>query len=426
MAKGRTTLGNFEVVTEIASGGMGTVLLAVQTSLNRAAVLKKARPGIFELAELEQRFENEARTAATIHHQNVVAVYDYFTHRNDRYIAQEFVDGTDLAAVLHEQGSIPWRVAALIALEALRGLEEIHAVGTVHRDLKPSNILLGRRGETKIADFGIAIDQKGKALTTPGMLVGTPAYMPPEQLRGERMDGRGDLFAWGVVVYEMLTGELPYPEPSAGENETLLQRMERGKHVPVRRHTGDVPHWLAGLLRRCLRGKARRRVATARELRQAIERRLGNPSPADCRAAIACWLWDAQVFQARKHETVVRVRPSLPRSPAHLIRTAVLLGAGLVFSAVLLIYFLPPKHLTYVPAVIVDPVKKIPLDRLEGLEAGWEAGTIPGFGKGAVEGEGGEVSSLGDPEGFGAGVESVADGGRGSGAEEGLRAGSGR
>jgi serine/threonine-protein kinase len=262
--------------------------------------------------------------------------------------------------VLHAKGALPWRFAALVALEALRGLEEVHAVGTVHRDLKPSNILLGRRGETKIADFGIAIEAKGKSLTAPGTRIGTPAYMPPEQLRGERVDGRGDLFAWGVVLYQMLTGDLPYPEHTDGDERTLLQRMEKGRHAPVRRLTRDVPRWLAGAVRRCLRPKARRRTATARELRQSLERRLGNPSPADCRAAIACWLWDAQIFAPRKHETVVRVTPSLPRSPASLIRTAVLLGAGLVFSAVLLIYLLPPKHLRYVPAAIVDPVKSIP------------------------------------------------------------------
>jgi serine/threonine-protein kinase len=360
MTTTRRTLGNFEVVTEIAEGGMGTVLLAVQTSLGRPAVLKKARRDLIETREMEQRFEREARTAATIHHQNVVAVYDYFAHRNDRYIAQEFVDGTDLAAVLHAKGALPWRFAALVALEALRGLEEVHAVGTVHRDLKPSNILLGRRGETKIADFGIAIEAKGKSLTAPGTRIGTPAYMPPEQLRGERVDGRGDLFAWGVVLYQMLTGDLPYPEHTDDDERTLLQRMEKGRHAPVRRLTRDVPRWLAGAVRRCLRPKARRRTATARELRQSLERRLGNPSPADCRAAIACWLWDAQIFAPRKHETVVRVTPSLPRSPASLIRTAVLLGAGLVFSAVLLIYLLPPKHLRYVPAAIVDPVKSIP------------------------------------------------------------------
>ncbi|HMB68931.1 MAG TPA: serine/threonine-protein kinase [bacterium] len=356
-------------MTEIAQGGMGTVLLAVQTSLGRAAVLKKARRDVIERAELEKRFEREAKTAATIHHQNVVAVYDYFAHRDDRYIAQEFVDGTDLDSVLRIKGALPWSVALLIALEALRGLEEIHAVGTVQRDLKPSNILLGRRGEVKIADFGIAIDATGSNLTAPGILIGTPPYMAPEQLRGERADGRSDIFAWGVVLHQVLTGELPFPEPAEGDSDTLLQRMERGRHRSVRRTARDVPHWVSRLVRRCLRAKPRRRTATVRELRHAIERRLGNPSPADCRAAIACWMWDAQIFQPRKHETVVRVTPSLPRSPASLIRTAILLGAGLVFSAFLLIWFLPPRHLRYVPAAIVQPVKRIPVPDASGLPA---------------------------------------------------------
>lgn len=381
MAKsGRRVLGNFEVVTEIAQGGMGTVLLAVQTSLGRAAVLKKARRDVIERAELERRFEREARTAATIHHQNVVAVYDYFAHREDRYIAQEFVDGTDLDTVLRAKGALPWRVAVLVGLEVLRGLEEIHSVGTVHRDLKPSNILLGRRGEVKIADFGIAIDATGSALTAPGILIGTPPYMAPEQLRGERADGRSDIFAWGVVLHQVIAGELPFPEPLEGDRDTLLQRMERGRHGSVRRTARDAPRWLARLVRRCLRARPRRRAATVRELRQATERRLGNPSPADCRAAIACWMWDAQIFQPRKHETVVRVAPSLPRSPASLIRTAILLGAGLVFSAFLLIWFLPPRHLRYVPAAIVDPVKAIPVPDaagLPGVRTPEEAGARP-------------------------------------------------
>jgi serine/threonine-protein kinase len=375
MAKaGRRTLGGFEVVTEIAEGGMGTVLLAVQTSLGRPAVLKKARRDVVDRPELEKRLEREAHTAASIHHHNVVAVYDYFAHRNDRYIAQEFVDGTDLAAVLHRKEALPWRVAAMIALEVLRGLEEIHAVGTVHRDLKPSNILLGRRGEVKIADFGIALDATGSGLTTPGTHVGTPAYMPPEQLRGERVDGRGDLFAWGVVLYQMLTGDLPFPEPREGDEESLLQRIERGRYPRVRQAASGVPRTLARLVARCLRAKAKRRVSTAREVRATLEKRLGNPSPADCRATLACWLWDAGIFQPRKSETVVRVAPSLPRPPGSALRVALFLTVGFVASALALIYFLPPRHLRYVPAVIVDPVKAVPTI---------DASTyVPGFGRG--------------------------------------------
>jgi serine/threonine-protein kinase len=151
------TLGNFVVEDEIGSGGMGVVLLARQTSLDRPAVLKRIRRDLGSYPQLSERFQREARAAAQIHHQNVVAVYDCFSWRSDQYIAQEYVDGVDLSTAISRSGPLPWRVAGLIALEVARGLDEIHGIGTVHRDLKPANILLGRRGEVKIADFGLAL-----------------------------------------------------------------------------------------------------------------------------------------------------------------------------------------------------------------------------------------------------------------------------
>ena len=168
-------LGSYTVEGEIGSGGMGEVLLARQTSLDRPAVLKKIRRDLCELPELAERLQREARTAAAIHHPNVVAVYDCFSVRGSQYIAQEFVDGCDLRTVLDRCGALPWRIAGLIALEVARGLEEIHNFGTVHRDLKPQNILIGRRGEVKIADFGLALEATGSALTLPGVVIGSPS-----------------------------------------------------------------------------------------------------------------------------------------------------------------------------------------------------------------------------------------------------------
>jgi serine/threonine-protein kinase len=319
------TYGNFEVVSEICEGGMGTLLLARQTSLDRPAVLKKLRGSLTQRRELLERFEREARAAAAIHHHNVVAVYDYFTWRNQEYIAQEFVDGIDLATLLRRKGSIPWRVAVLIVLEVLRGLEEIHAAGTVHRDLKPSNILLGRRGEVKIADFGIALEATGEPITEAGTFVGTRQYSPPEQLMGERMDARGDIFSLGVCLYEMLTGDPPFAD-SDDDGQSLLQQIRKGSYVPVRRAaSGGVPFWVARVIRSTLRARRRRRVSTARELRRTFERHLGNPSPADARATLAGWLWDAQVFQARENETVVQVNSSFP-TPRRTARMWVVLG----------------------------------------------------------------------------------------------------
>jgi len=307
-------IGHYTAFEELGRGGMGVVYLARQKGLERPAVLKKLRKDLAEHAELLRRFEREARAAADVHHHNVVAVYDQFQFRGDHYIAQEYVDGADLAKALDRTGRMPWRIGGLIALEASRGLEAIHGRGTVHRDLKPANLLLGRRGEVKIADFGIALESSGESLTRPGLLVGSPPYMPPEQLLGERVDARGDLFALGVILYEMLAGETPYPEPSDDAAETWLSRMQKERYPRLRRRA-PVPRSIDRLVRRCLRARPRQRIASVVEVRRALERALGRPSPEDTRAELAAWLWERGVFEARDNETVVLLRPaSGPRS----------------------------------------------------------------------------------------------------------------
>ena len=306
-------LGNFIVEREIGRGGMGVVWLARQSSLERPVVLKKLRRDLSETPEIHERFEREARAAAAVHHENVVSVYDCFRHRGDAYIAQEYVAGVDLHAAIGRAGPFPPRIAGIIALCLARGLEEIHAQGTVHRDLKPRNVLLGRRGEVKIADFGIALPSVGPALTMPGFALGSPPYMSPEQMQGERVDARSDLFALGIVLYEMLTGETPYPPPSEDDEESLSQRMMKERYVRARRARRSVPRWLDRLVRGCLRGRARKRIATATAVRRELEERLGRPSPADLRGELASWLWDNQVHETQEGETVVRiVTPSPP------------------------------------------------------------------------------------------------------------------
>lgn len=308
------TLGNYEIEAELGSGGMGVVWLARQTSLDRPAVLKRIRPELREHAELAERFAREARTAAAIHHPNVVAVYDRFTSRGHEYIAQEYVDGSDLAGVLQRCGALPGRIAAMIALAVCRGLEEIHGQGTVHRDLKPQNILIGRRGEVKIADFGLALDARASGLTQPGIMIGSPPYMPPEQMLGERVDARCDLFSLGVVLYELLSNSLPYPEPgddpAEEETESLLKQMQKERYPALRKRVRGTPRVLRKVVRGCLRANPKRRIASATSIRRRLERLLGHPSPVDMQRKLAGWLWERQVFECRTNETVVQTAES--------------------------------------------------------------------------------------------------------------------
>ncbi len=319
-------IASYEVEEELARGGMGVVLLARQPSLERRVVLKTLRRDLAEDPTWEERFTREAQAAAGVHHPNVVVVYDCFAWRGERFIAQEHVDGKDAASALAQVGCLEPRIVGLIGLEVARGLEELHARGIVHRDLKPANLLLGRSGEAKIADFGIALDQRASVLTQTGQSFGTPPYMSPEQLLGTRVDFRSDVFSFGLVLYELLTGKRPFAEPDP-EGSALLSRIEDERYVPVRKLAPKTPRRLARVVARCLRAKPKRRFASTAELRRALERQLGQPSPADCRREIAAWLWDREVFKAEKGETSRSTRARANRRTAWMRRA--LIAAGL-------------------------------------------------------------------------------------------------
>ena len=296
------TIGGYEVEREIGRGGMGVVLLARQPALDRAVVLKSLRRECADAPQLVARFEREAQAAGSVQHQNVVAVHDCFAWRGRSYICQEYVDGTDLAAALG-QGRIEPCIAGLIALELTRGLEAIHARGIVHRDLKPANVLLSREGAVKIADFGIALDGSARPLTQTGYSVGTPRYMSPEQLYGERVDERSDLFSLGVVLYEMCTGMPPFDEGDEMESG-LIRRIEAERFLPPRSLNPSVPRALSRIAIRCLRAKTKQRWESAAVLRSVLERHLSAPTSHEVQRELAHWLRERELVEARDRETV--------------------------------------------------------------------------------------------------------------------------
>lgn len=350
-------LGNFELLDEVAEGGMGVLRLARQPELDRLVVLKRMRRRLANDPSMVARFEREARAAAAVQHQNVVAVYDCFRHRGDHYIAQEFVDGLDLGDALQKVQRIDPGIAARIALGVALGLEEVHSRGIVHRDLKPSNVLIGHGGDVKIADFGIAIERKGPGLTRPGTMLGSVPYMSPEQMMGEQVDYRSDLFSFGILLYEMVTGEPPFQESVEGSPDTLLERMQRGRFVSPKKHGVDLPFWMGRLIRRCLRPRAADRPQTATAVRRILSRKLRAGAPEESRRVIASWMASRGI--TRLSETDTMLRPTVV--PATAFRFPRRLGwvwASTLGAAALLIFVVtrssgpepvPPANTVWVP-----------------------------------------------------------------------------
>ena len=273
-------IGRFEILREIGQGGMGVVYLALQPSLQRRVVLKRIRRELTFDDQMIERFQREARAAAAVQHQNVVAVHDCFSFRGHEYIALEYVEGVDLLNVLAAGGRLPPRVAGWIALEMARGLEAIHERGIVHRDLKPANVLLGNRGGIKIADFGVALEGRGEGLTHPGVMLGSLPYMAPEQMRGHKVDERCDLFAFGVCCYEMLTGASPFSGHDCASADTIIRKIEKRQYLPPRERADGIPRLFDRVVRSCLEPKPARRPPSASEICRRLERKLRNPSAA--------------------------------------------------------------------------------------------------------------------------------------------------
>ncbi|CAN5202265.1 hypothetical protein BH11PSE14_BH11PSE14_12490 [soil metagenome] len=207
--RGATSIAGYTLLHSIGSGGMAEVYLATQDSLGRQVALKILSPMMAADPVLRERFVQEARIAAQLHHPNIIAIYDVGTCEGTAYIAMEFEQSGTVAPA--EGTALDSRAALRIVHDIAGALDYAHAQGVVHRDVKPDNILRRANGSCLLSDFGIARAMDSQtALTREGTSIGTPQYMSPEQLRGEKIDGRSDLYSLGVVLYQLLTGELPY------------------------------------------------------------------------------------------------------------------------------------------------------------------------------------------------------------------------
>ena len=241
--------GRYRLVELLGQGGMATIYRAHDNQLDRDVAVKLLRPEYGRDPEFGSRFRQEAQSAASLNHPNIVSVYDYGQDAAGPFIVMELVEGEDLASIIRRSGALPPRQAARIASDAARALEAAHARGIVHRDVKPSNILISRDGRVKVADFGIARAVAEAQMTLPGQTLGSVHYFSPEQARGETADAASDIFALGIVLFEMLTGQRPWEGDTAAA--VAMARLAGPTPDPASRRAGISPE-LAAISRKAM------------------------------------------------------------------------------------------------------------------------------------------------------------------------------
>jgi serine/threonine protein kinase len=292
---GRRIAGKMEVLEHLGGGGMGWVFSAYHHALAKKVAIKVLKRIGDPLHA--QRFALEARSASRIEHPNAVTILDFGEDGADRlvYLVMEFLEGEDLDRIIRQEAPLPPRRAAALMVQVLAALSAAHESGVIHRDLKPANVMVASRTNddgdvvevVKVCDFGLAkiLDPQdaGPGLTRRGMIVGTPEYMSPEQAVGDPLDGRTDVYACGVILYEMLTGRRPFEAEDPGD--VLLMHLN-DVPPPPRARVPSIPAELERIVLWAMEKRADRRVSSARELRDVLKRFLAHPDPFDLQTVV--------------------------------------------------------------------------------------------------------------------------------------------
>jgi eukaryotic-like serine/threonine-protein kinase len=264
-----TVLGTrYEIVQMLGQGGMGAVYKAKDLELDRIVALKVIRPELAIHPDILQRFKQELILARQITHRNVIRIFDLSEASGIKFITMEFIDGQDLKGLVTEKGRLSFEESVRIVEQVCLALEAAHGEGVVHRDLKPPNIMLDKQGRVAVMDFGIARSVEAGGMTQTGTLVGTPDYMSPEQVMGEHVDVRSDLFSLGVILYDLFTGSLPYKAEST--QQAMFKRTREVPKPPIDIEP-TVPRLLNDITVKCLQIDPKLRYQTAREVYDDLE-----------------------------------------------------------------------------------------------------------------------------------------------------------
>jgi eukaryotic-like serine/threonine-protein kinase len=295
-------IGNCRIVGEIGSGGMAVVYKAIQEPLGREVAIKALKPSIAMDSQFAKRFEREAHFMASLQHENILHVVDFVKDGRSMYIIMEYVQGIDLYDLLEHTPTLPVEVAAIITLHVARALDYAHFRGIIHRDIKPANIMISRHGEVKLMDFGIARDDKLSDLTETGTGLGTPSYMSPEQILGDKLDFRSDIFSVGIVLYQMITGQKPFVED---DSRTVMQKIRLDRFVSPRKINPKVPRQLERILARCMEKMPANRYPTTQALIDDLMEFLSSRVPINYSARLVMYLRDVGLLTDEEADSIL-------------------------------------------------------------------------------------------------------------------------
>jgi serine/threonine-protein kinase len=275
LAEGQEFLDRYRILRRVGRGGFGTVYLAEDRVIQEEIILKVLNPQLSMDEAATQRFLRELKLSRRVSHRNVIRIHDFLDLGGARAISMEYFPGKDLGRLLAEVGPLDLVRVLHIAAQVSDGLAAAHAEGVIHRDIKPANILVGRDDETRLVDFGLASAKSGvgdvSRLTKSGLLIGTPEYMAPEQISGEEVDHRVDLYSLGIVMYEALSGIRPFTADTPVK--VLFQHLEGGAR-PLHEVIAGFPQSAAALVASAMARDAKERPAGAVEFRGAIQQLL--------------------------------------------------------------------------------------------------------------------------------------------------------
>jgi eukaryotic-like serine/threonine-protein kinase len=343
-AQPTVTLDKYEILEEIGHGGMATVYRARDRRLNREVAVKLIHRHLRESPEVGRRFQAEARAVAKVKHPNIVEVYDVSSEsEEEKYLVVELIRGITLRQLLREQGALPPEIAACIAVEVCRAVAVAHREGVIHRDIKPENVLLctdrapdsGSSGaetaRVKLTDFGIAKLLDAQGVTHTGQVLGSPAHMAPEQIEGGDVDARADVFGTGVLLYEMLTGVLPFDGKNPAQ---VLRKVLEGIVLPPERQLPRAGSAYGQITLKALSRDMEERYPSATALGEELERELSSLGVKEVRAEISSYLDDPRAYKER-HERdfpdVLARAATEARDAGDVIRAAALFNRALAY-----------------------------------------------------------------------------------------------